>query len=298
VAVVVNEVTGNRLPGRHLSSRLPGDGWGEMQRLVLAQAPELSAPMPGMPGLCAACRGPTARGRARCFQCDLQGQCAGGGLADLVVPIAYAPKGSPHAKRLWQYKSIPISRKQVIAGAVPAGSADGAGVAAQAGRLLLALLIVFLREHGRCGWRQAGITWPPTHLAVVPSARGRPGVHPLRTLIAPYLRCHWTELAARPDQHKLRELDPDRFWAAPVPDGRVLLLDDTWTTGASAQSAAMALRRAGARSVATVVLGRHINPEFEPAWPTGPGPPHASRIERQMPFALASCAVHTGDVVG
>jgi predicted amidophosphoribosyltransferase len=41
-------------------------------------------------------------------------------------------------------------------------------------------------------------------------------------------------------------------WAA------VLLLDDTWTSGGTARSAAMALKRAGARSV--VVLGRRLPP--------------------------------------
>jgi orotate phosphoribosyltransferase len=56
----------------------------------------------------------------------------------------------------------------------------------------------------------------------------------------------------------------------------VLLLDDTWTTGASAQSAAMALRRAGAASVATVVLGRHV----------------AARPAAAAPFNPRHCAVH------
>jgi hypothetical protein len=152
-------------------------------------------------------------------------------------------------------------------------------------------LLVFLRDHGRGGWGRAGINWPPTHLAVVPSARGRVGPHPLWTLISPHLSCRWTELSARPDYHRVRELDPGRFEAAPVLDGRVLLLDDTWTTGASAQSAAMALRRAGARSVAVVVLGRHINPEYESIGMAGPGPPHAFSLEG-MPFMFGSCAVH------
>ena len=299
VAVVVNEVTGNRLPGRHLGSRLPGNGWDEMRRLVLAQAPQLRAPLPGMPGLCAVCRGPAGRGSVRCFQCDLQRQCAGSGLADLVVPIAFAAKGSPHAKRLWQYKSISTPLIQVLDGAATAGDAGAAGRAAraiEAGPLLLALLLGFLRDHGRCGWREAGLTWPPTHLAVVPSARGRPGAHPLRALIGPYLSCRWAELCARADYHQARELDPDRFQAGPVPGGRILLLDDTWTTGASAQSAAMALRRAGASSIATVVLGRHINPEFESIWSPGPRPPHAFSIEG-MPFLTGSCAVHSDDAV-
>jgi adenine/guanine phosphoribosyltransferase-like PRPP-binding protein len=38
----------------------------------------------------------------------------------------------------------------------------------------------------------------------------------------------------------------------------ILLLDDTWTSGGTAQSAAVALKRASARSVAVVVLGRHV----------------------------------------
>jgi orotate phosphoribosyltransferase len=40
----------------------------------------------------------------------------------------------------------------------------------------------------------------------------------------------------------------------------VLLVDDTWVSGASAQSAAAALKLAGARRVAIIVLGRHIDP--------------------------------------
>jgi orotate phosphoribosyltransferase len=40
----------------------------------------------------------------------------------------------------------------------------------------------------------------------------------------------------------------------------VLLIDDTWVSGASAQSAAAALKAAGARRVALVVLGRHVDP--------------------------------------
>jgi orotate phosphoribosyltransferase len=40
----------------------------------------------------------------------------------------------------------------------------------------------------------------------------------------------------------------------------VLLVEDTWVSGSSAQSAAVALRGAGARHVAVVVLGRHVDP--------------------------------------
>ena len=44
----------------------------------------------------------------------------------------------------------------------------------------------------------------------------------------------------------------------------VLLVDDTWTTGGRAQSAAIALHDAGAARVAVVVLGRHFDRDFGP----------------------------------
>ncbi len=258
MAVVVNEVTGNSLPPGHLpgeaalhhttpSSSRPRH-WSELRALVAAQLPALSAPPPGAAGLCAICLGPVRRGSSHCFQCRMHAQCAGDALADVVLPVAYALKGSQHAACLWQYKSIHHDA------AAPAASS--------AAVRLLALLLLFLRDHGHCAWRSVGWTGP-THLAVVPSGRGRPGPHPLRTLIAPYLTRPWAELSAEPDHQRVRELDPGRFEAGPVPGARVLLIDDTWTTGASAQSAAMALRRAGADGVVTVVIGRHVSPPAE-----------------------------------
>jgi hypothetical protein len=185
-----------------------------------------------------------------------------------VVPVAYAGKGGPHARNLWLYKS------------------DRAGAGAARAELR-ALLLVFLRDHGPCVWRRAGMR-RPTHLAVVPSGRGRPGIHPLRALIAPYLALPWAELSARSRiGHPARDLDPERFGAPRLAGARVLLVDDTWTSGASAQSAAMSLRLAGARSVAVVVLGRHLS-----------GDEHAGCAAACLPagldFRLELCAVHSG----
>ena len=45
----------------------------------------------------------------------------------------------------------------------------------------------------------------------------------------------------------------------PLPQSTILLIDDTWTTGASAQAAAAALKAAGAATVAVAVIGRHVN---------------------------------------
>ncbi|MBL6279398.1 hypothetical protein JMF97_24910 [Micromonospora fiedleri] len=44
-----------------------------------------------------------------------------------------------------------------------------------------------------------------------------------------------------------------------------LILEDTWTTGARVQSLAYALKAAGAATVATIVLGRHVDPNYAPA---------------------------------
>ncbi|HTT49859.1 MAG TPA: hypothetical protein VMH35_00450 [Streptosporangiaceae bacterium] len=238
----------------------PGSqSWAALRAQVMAHEDGLAMPGPPGPAECRTCRGPVLDGYRRCFQCGLHAESAPGRLADLVVPIAYAPKGSPLARQLWQYKS-----------ARPAGRA-----AAQ--RWLRTLLLVFLREHGPCLWRAAAMP-PASHVAVVPSCRGRPGPHPLATLIAPYLALAWAGLAvASPDAPGCHDLDPGRFRATrPLPGASVLLLDDTWTTGGSAQGAAGALRAAGARHVAMVVVGRHLN---RPAAALG------------RPFRLDRCAV-------
>jgi hypothetical protein len=239
--------------------------WQQLRGRVACHAPLLSAPPPVAAGLCAFCHGPARAGRARCYPCGLYRECLPGLLPDVVAPVAYAAKGGPHATDLWRYKS----------------GGPGAGPARDA---LRTLLLVFLRDHGPCVWRRAGMA-EPTHAAVVPSRRGRPGTHPLRALAAPYLTLPWVRLGlAGPGDPAARDPDPSRFAAERIAGASVLLLDDTWTSGASATSAAAALRLAGARSVAVIVLGRHLD-----APPAG-GDDRFS--PRAMPFRPWLCAVH------
>ncbi len=88
-----------------------------------------------------------------------------------------------------------------------------------------------------------------------------------------------------------RALDPGKF--SPTRDlagEAILLIDDTWTTGASAQGAAGALKIAGAGRVAVLVIGRHVNPEWSD---------NANRL-RALPrgFDWDRCALHrTGAAV-
>jgi hypothetical protein len=215
---------------------------------------------------CTVCRGPARSGYARCYQCDTHEILGHGLLADAVVPISYAVKGTPFAEELWRYKS--------------SGS-----LCMSARGSLLALLLAFLDDHASCVWRRAAMPGPD-RLAVVPSGVGRPGSHPLLALASPHVSLPLWPLAIRPGRQG-RDLDPHRFQAGPGPRGRgVLLLDDTWVSGASAQSAAAALKLAGAGRVALVVLGRHVNP----------ADPRAARFAAGLApgsYDPAACAVHS-----
>ena len=181
------------------------------------------------------------------------------------MPISYAIKGTAFAGDLWRYKSWPA----------PSASARMS---------VLTLLLAFLDDHGACVWRQAAMP-PPDRLAVVPTGCGRPGPHPLLRLALPYLRLPPSPLAIRPGRQG-RDLDPDRFETGTMSAGvSVLLLDDSWVSGASAQSAAAALKLAGARRVAIVVLGRHVNPADPRAGPL------IARLT-PGPYDPSTCAVH------
>ncbi len=280
----------------HARVRNPAAGWAPLRAQVAALTAGLSAPPPAagcghpppapgrcgqsarsgccapaapgtcMPPLCGTCRGPARPGSSRCHQCALHAECLSGLLPDVVVPIAYAAKGGEHARNLWLYKSAEPE-------------------AAAAAAVLRALLVVFLHDHGPCAWRRAGMT-APTHMALVPSGRGRPGPHPLWSMAAPFLAMPWAALSLRSrDDQEVRDLDPGRFMAQRVPGARVVLLDDTWTSGASAASATAALKLAGARSVAVIVLGRHVA--------AAPGPPGIAAFSpAALPFHPALCAVH------
>jgi hypothetical protein len=196
---------------------------------------------------CRTCRGPVQAGFARCYQCDLAHARCAGLLADVVAPVAYAVKGGRLAGDLWRYKS-------------------GAAGATEAGARLAAMLARFLREHGDQVWRAAGMIAGPGLAAVVPSGQGRPGAHPLAGIVASCVDVPIVPLStASGAAARARGLADGVAvgWltvGAAVAGADVLLIDDTWVSGASAQSAAAALKAAGARRVALVVIGRHVDP--------------------------------------
>jgi hypothetical protein len=196
---------------------------------------------------CRTCRGPVQAGFARCYQCDLAHARCAGLLADVVAPVAYAVKGGRLAGDLWRYKS-------------------GAAGATEAGARLTAMLARFLREHSDQVWRAAGMAVGPELAAVVPSGQGRPGPHPLAGNVASCVDVPIVPLSTAPGAAaRARGLANGVAvgWltvGGAVAGTDVLLVDDTWVSGASAQSAAAALKAAGARRVALVVIGRHVDP--------------------------------------
>jgi len=98
----------------------------------------------------------------------------------------------------------------------------------------------------------------------VPSLPTKRGEHPLHRILsssAPGAEVHL--VAAANVQHP-RDVNPEHFTTADrLPQGsHVLLIDDTWTGGGHAQSAALALRRAGATHVSLLVVARWIKEDF------------------------------------
>jgi hypothetical protein len=72
-----------------------------------------------------------------------------------------------------------------------------------------------------------------------------------------------------------------------VSGARVLVIDDTWTSGATAQSAASALALAGAEVAGIVPIGRIVSPSSsrpeDVAW---------WEAQQKLPFNFNDCCVH------
>lgn len=94
-------------------------------------------------------------------------------------------------------------------------------------------------------------------------------MHPLAELVGDRLGLPWIASAVNPD-YGPDDHDFHADWFTPfIRTSRTpihaLILEDTWTTGARAQSLAHALKTAGATTVAAIILGRHVDPSYTPA---------------------------------
>jgi predicted amidophosphoribosyltransferase len=195
------------------------------------------------PDVCASCFNFTA-GYERCYAC-----AHGHPALDAVAPISYSVAREQLHHALASYKRL-----------------DG-DIARRLGAILAAILWRFLAEHESCVAKAAGTDRFELVTTVPSGDRTRDERHPLRwivsELVGPTRERHRRVLRRTEAEASPRTYSQGKFESTQRLDNTaVLLIDDTWTTGASAQSAAAALKAAGAGPVAAVVIGRHLNREW------------------------------------
>ena len=207
---------------------------------------ELSAPYANFllgprrgPDVCSQCFNLTD-GYSRCYGC-----IHGGRFLDAMVPISYSVSGEQLHHALAGYKRFQglVARRFALG--------------------LAAVLWRHLALHERCLARATATTGFSLATSVPSSSQDRDPVHPLHELVGLVepVRSRYERLLQRTEVPATpHEFDRRRYEAVRDLTGQsILLLDDTWTQGANAQSAAAALKAAGAERVSAVVIGRHVN---------------------------------------
>jgi hypothetical protein len=185
---------------------------------------------------CRTCGGIPSVGHDQCYQCAVHADSAG--AADTLGFVVYGWNGGQAGHAMYAYK------------------AKGATTHA----LVSAVLTYATVAHWSCIAREPGST--PSSWAYVPSLSGRQGDHPLAGIARRFMgEVPHVHMKANPITDNPRSLNPSHYRADPV-TGHVLLLDDTWTSGGHLQSAAAALKSAGADRVTGLVMARWL----DPAW--------------------------------
>jgi predicted amidophosphoribosyltransferase len=214
---------------------------------------ELSAPyenhllpvLPSSAGVCAVCHSFVAGDWPLCYQCN-QAVRLLPKTADALGFVALAVKGEQLARDLSVYKNSQ---------SLQARTRPRLGLAA--------VLWRWMESHERCLATEAGTDGFQV-VTTVPSTSGReqhPLDHVVGTMVQPTADRFRSLLRRRPNDTGGREFGVDRF---EVINGggagnSVLIIDDTFTSGSHAQSAAAALKDSGAESVAVLCIGRHFN---------------------------------------
>jgi hypothetical protein len=193
-------------------------------------------------GTCAVCRGWAGAGYRRCFGCAMTMAQVSAPCDRVAVMSLYRPGCALH-DLLRDYKDGPTRTRAVLSPRVGA------------------LFSSFL-------WREGPGLVPDGWDAVVtvPSTTGRPGAHPLEQALArvnwlaPQLAVGGLSAPARPGCGHRRADEKGWRVGKELRGSRVLLVDDTWASGARAQSAASALTASGVVVGAIAVMGRFMTP--------------------------------------
>lgn len=188
---------------------------------------------------CSVCAAPVD-GYERCIPCNEHAR-AGFALADRVGSLIYAVEPDAQAYRVVRNYKAPMSGSNLL-------------------NTMRALLALGLRGHFGCAATLAGLA---THgWAVVPSTRGRTKLHEL--VVGLSQRAEAEVLVSFVGETGSRELRPGewRIDAAGYLPAHVLLVDDSWVTGAHAQAVASALRSAGVEQVSIFTVARVLHPHW------------------------------------
>jgi len=200
----------------------------------------------GLDNVCQVCSLPVSGGEL-CWQCRSH-RDAGLLLADQVASITYAPFGPG----TWNTQAHNVVRGYK-------GERPGPGVV----EMMENLLRLGLRAHSVCAVKLVNArsrAW-----AVVPSTSLRRGIK-LPELVRSLARSINEEVVVTSaDESAGRQLNPDRWsipeWSEGVPD-HVLVIDDSWATGAHAQSLAALLKRSGVAKVSILTVARLLSPAW------------------------------------
>lgn len=201
---------------------------------------------------CGVCRGPATS--TRCAVCAGHAVEFGDRIADRVYTLTYV-RGNARpfhqsAYTVKAYKQAPPARK----------CAEDMALMVRTATVL----------HSECLFQDTGSPWDA--VTFVPSARHPGREHP----VAELARQVWP---ATPSQRLLltpgpavedgtRSVRDDRFvvddaFRHKVEDRHVLVVEDTWTRGSKSQSAALALRAAGARLITILCVARWCREDWD-----------------------------------
>jgi predicted amidophosphoribosyltransferase len=154
---------------------------------------------------------------------------------------------------------------------------------------LAAVLWRFIALHESCLARVVHIDGFDLVTTVPSGSRERDEHHPLRRLVGELIaptRTRYARLLRRSGTPvPERTVDPGKYNPTLDLHGEsILLIDDTWASGANVQSAAGALKTAGAGAVGVIVIGRHVKEGF------GDNVARLKALPR--PFDWERCALH------
>ncbi|MBV9819301.1 MAG: hypothetical protein JOZ07_13285 [Solirubrobacterales bacterium] len=203
--------------------------------------------VPAGPGVCRVCHTFIDEAYDTCYRCASDRQ-----HLDAVVPITYSEQHGQIHTALRGYKDGPRAARFYV---MPR---------------LAAILWLFLEQHETCVAAACRVDAFDLVTTVPSSTREADERHGnLRWIVGEGSlvtadRFERT-LTPAPGASAGRGVDAGRYRARrSLAGAAVLLVDDTWTSGGHAQSAAGALKAAGAAAVGCVVIGRHVNPAYAP----------------------------------